>query len=63
MANHTLNISIPFKFEIKTPPRGMTDYDPIALTADQQIELNEYKSNLRRSQYQYLTAHPEVRWF
>lgn len=60
MANNSLNISIPIKFEIKAAPRGMTDYDPKALSSEQQRELNLYKLDIRKENIMYLKDHPEV---
>lgn len=60
MADQSLNISVPLRFEIKTAPTGMTEYDTAAISADQQIQLNEYKSNLMRDNYRFLASHPEV---
>lgn len=60
MTDNSLNISIPIKFEIKTPPRGMTDYDPKALSPNQQNELNEYKLIVRKENLLFLAEHPEV---
>ena len=60
MTDNTVNISIPLKFEIKTPPRGMTDYDPKALSREQQNELNADKKYIRKEDVIYLKEHPEV---
>lgn len=60
MADNTLQITPPFKYEIKTPPRGMTDYDPSAIHPQQQEELNTLKVNLMKENVIYMAKHPEV---
>lgn len=60
MADESVPISVPLRFEIKTVPTGMTEYDTSAIAPDQQNQLNDYKLNLVQDNYRYLASHPEV---
>lgn len=60
MTDNSVNLSIPVKFEIRSAPRGMTDYDPKALSSEQQTELNLHKLIIRKENILYIRDHPEV---
>lgn len=59
-ANSVVEVKNPLEFHSCVTPRGLLWYDPGILTAFQQKQLNEIKTETIKEDCKYLAAHPEV---